>query len=209
MISLKYNSINYSKYLNNCDLNYKYFLKSIKETPVLEKIVFELPTNKLPNIETTEDDYQTRMLLKCFLAFYFMNFKMPYINCNNFKNKNMISGTSNSYHYAYLRTYTKITEKYELILLMLNENDRSNISIKNLTKLDRNIAANKYKTDFLNFRLEAQVLRIIEYRDILNSLFVKTELQKLKLKLNFIFKNFNNKMISINEFRNFFFFWNI
>ena len=209
MSSLNYNSLNYVKYLNNYDLNYKYFLKSIKETPTLDKIVFELPTNKLPNIETTEDDYQTRILLKCFLAFYFMNLKMPYINCNGFKNSNVTSGTNSSFHYAYLRTYNKMAEKYQLLLLMLNENDFSNLNIKNLNKLNHKININKYKNDFLNFRLEVQALRIVEYRDILNTFFVQTELQKLKLKLNFVFKNFNNKMLSIDEFRNFFFVWNI
>ena len=52
----------------------------------------------LPNIDITEDDYQNRLLLKCFLAFYFMNFKMPYINCNNFKNKDIVAGTKNIYN---------------------------------------------------------------------------------------------------------------
>lgn len=209
MVSLKYNSINYAKYLNSCDINYKYFLQSIKDTPVLDKIVFELPTNKLPNVEVTEDDYQTRLLLKCFLVSYFINFKMPYINCNKFKNTDITLGTNSSYHYAYLQTNNKIMDKYQLMLLLLNENDRSNISIKNLTKLNNKLNINKYQKDILNFRLEVQASRIVEYREVLNTFFNRGELQNLKFKFNFIFKNFNTKMISVNEFRNFFFIWNI
>jgi len=209
MLFSKYNSLNYVKYLNNCDLNYKYFLKSIAETPSVDKIVVELPTNMLPNIETTEDDYQNRLLLKCFLAFYFMNFKMPYINCNGFKDKELVSGTSNSFHYAYLLTYANKLEQYQLLAELFNENDRYNEGIKNLTKLNKNLINSNAKSNILNFRLEIQAVRMSEYKDILNSLFERVELQKLKLKLNIVFKKFNNKMISSNEFRNFFFLWNI
>jgi len=209
MISSKYNSINYVKYLNNCDLNYKYFLKSINETPVLDKIVFELPTNMLPNIETAEDDSKARMLLKCFLAFYFINLKMPYINCNRFRNPDVVRGTTNNFHYAYLTTYSNLIEKYKLMSVLFNENDRYNASVKTLTKLNKEIQINKYKTDTLNFKLEIQALRVIEYKDILTTLFSRAELQNLKFKLNIIFKNFNNKMLSMDEFKNFFYMWNI
>lgn len=207
MLSLKYNSIHYAKYLNNCDLNYKYFLKSIKETPSIDKIILELPTNKLPNIEVTEDDYQTKTLLKCFLAFYFMNLKMPYINCNKFKDINTVAGTTNSFHYAYLQTFNNALENYKLLLLFLNENDSQSLSIQNLTKFDTTFK-NKLQNNSFNFRLEIQALRIIEFKDILNVLFTRAELQKLKFKLNIVFKNLN-KMLSVNEFRNFFYIWNI
>lgn len=209
MISSKYNSINYVKYLNNYDLNYKYFLKSINETPVVDKIIFELPTNMLPNIETSEDDYKTRMLLKCFLAFYFINLKMPYINCNRFKNTDVVRGTVSNYHYAYLTTYNNLIEKYKLLSVLFNENDRYNISIKTLTKLNKEVQINKYKTNTLNFKLEIQALRVVEYKDILLTLFSRNELQNLKFKLNIIFKNFDNKLTSMNEFKNFFYMWNI
>ena len=208
MSSIKYNSIHYAKYLNNCDLNYKYFLTSIKETPSIKKINLELPTNKLPNIEITEDDYQTKTLLKCFLTFYFINFKMPYINCNKFKNLNTVIGTTNSFHYAYLQTFNNVLDNYKLLLLLLNENDSESINIKSLTKLNT-VLEDKTNNNLLNFRLEIQAFRVIEYKDILNMLFTRSELQKLKLKLNIVFKNFNNKMISAAEFRNFFYLWNI
>jgi len=207
MISLKYNSLNYAKYLNNCDLNYKYYIKSIKDTPNLDKIIFELPTNKLPNIEITEDDYQNRLLLKCFLSVYFINSKFPYINCNKIKNENITLGSNNNYHYAYLQTSNTFVNKYQLMLLLLNENDRSNINIKNLTNFNNKLNSNK--KNILNFRLEAQASKIVEFKDIFNIFFNRTELQSLKIKINFLFKNFNTKMISINEFRNFFFIWNI
>jgi hypothetical protein len=209
MISSKYNSINYVKYLNNCDLNYKYFLKSLNETPVLDKIIFELPTNMLPNMEIMDDDYKNRMLLKCFLAFYFINFKMSYINCNNFKNANIVTGTNNSFHYSYLTSYNNSTEKYKLLSVLFNENDRDNTSINVLTKLNKNISIDNCKTDILNFRLEIQPLKVVEYKDIFNLFFTRAELQKVKLKLNLVFKKFNNKKITINEFKNFFFLWNI
>lgn len=206
MITSKYNSVNYLKYLNNCDINYKYCLKSITETPVLDKIVFELPTNKLPNMETSEDSSQAIMLLKCFLAFYFINLKMPYINCNSFKDSKIVSGTNNSFHYAYLKTYTSFLDKAQLMLLLFNENDRYNTSIKNLTKLDQKV---NNKNNVLNFRLDIQANRIVEYKDILQTLFTKNELQKLKFKLNIVFKNSNNKILLTNEFKNFFYMWNI
>ncbi len=209
MLFSKYNSLNYVKYLNNCDLNYKYFLKSITETPSVDKIIVELPTNMLPNIETTEDDYQNRLLLKCFLAFYFMNFKMPYINCNGFKNKELVSGTKNSFHYAYMSTYNNGMEQYQLLSELFNENDRYNKGIKNLTKLNKNLTNSKNKTDILNLRFEIQTTRMSEYKDILNTLFSRIELQKLKLKLNIVFKKFDTKMISSDEFRSFFYLWNI
>ena len=208
MPSLKYNSVHYTKYLNNCDLNYKYFLKSIKETPSISKIVLELPTNKLPNIDITEDDYQTKTLLKCFLTFYFINFKVPYINCNKFKNLNTVVGTTNSFHYAYLQTFNNVFDNYKMLLLLLNENDSESLNIIPLTKLNTSLGANT-PNNLLNFRLEILAFRVIEYRDILNMLFTRSELQKLKLKLNIVFKNFNNKMISAAEFRNFFYLWNI
>lgn len=206
MVSIKYNSINYAKYLNSCDLNYKYYLQSINDTPVLDKIVFELPTNKFSNISTTEDDYQNRILLKCFLSFYFMNFKLPYLNCNKFKNF-IPENESSSYQYSYLYTYHKMIDKYSLLLLLLNENDKDNFGVKNLTNFKKNLITNK--KDTLNFKLEIQISKIIEYREIVNLFFNRAELQNLKLKLNFIFKNFKNKVISINELKNFFFFWNI
>ena len=208
MPSLKYNSVHYTKYLNNCDLNYKYFLKSIKETPSISKIVLELPTNKLPNIDITEDDYQTKTLLKCFLTFYFINFKVPYINCNKFKNLNTVVGTTNSFHYAYLQTFNNVFDNYKMLLLLLNENDSESLNIIPLTKLNTSLGANT-PNNLLNFRLEILAFRVIEYRDILNMLFTRSELQKLKLKLNIVFKNFNNKMVSAAEFRNFFYIWNI
>jgi hypothetical protein len=209
MISSKYNSLNYVKYLNNCDLNYKYFLNSISETPVLDKIVFELPTNMLPNMETSEDDYQTRLLLKCFLAFYFINLKMPYINCNRFKDSSIVSGTLSSYHYSYLSTYNNLTDKYKLMSVLLNENDRYNASNVTLTKLNKELQINNSKKDLLNFKMEIQALRVVAYKDILTTLFTRAELQKLKFKLNIVFKNFNNKISSTEEFKNFFFMWNI
>ena len=208
MPSLKYNSVHYTKYLNNCDLNYKYFLKSIKETPSISKIVLELPTNKLPNIDITEDDYQTKTLLKCFLTFYFINFKVPYINCNKFKNLNTVVGTTNSFHYAYLQTFNNVFDNYKMLLLLLNENDSESLNIIPLTKLNTSLGANT-PNNLLNFRLEILGFRVIEYRDILNMIFTRSELQKLKLKLNIVFKNFNNKMVSAAEFRNFFYIWNI
>lgn len=209
MTSSKYNSFSYVKYLNNCDLNYKYFLNSINETPVVDKIVLELPTNMLLNMETGEDDYKTRMLLKCFLAFYFINLKMPYVNCNRFKNSKIVMGTNNSYHYAFLASYNNLIEKYKLISLLFNENDRYNASIKSLTKMDKDLVVKNKKTDILNFRLEIQALRVVEYKDILTTLFTRGELQKLKFKLNIVFKNFNNKISSVDEFKNFFHIWNI
>lgn len=209
MTSSKYNSINYVKYLNNCDLNYKYFLKSINETPVLDKIVFELPTNMLSNIETTEDDYKTCILLKCFLAFYFINLKMPYINCNRFKNPNIIKGATSNFHYAYLTTYNSLVEKHKLMSVLFNENDRYNAGIKTLTKINKKTKTNKYKTNSLNFKLEIEALRVVEYKDILIILFSKAELHNLKFKLNIVFKNFNNKISSTEEFKNFFYMWNI
>lgn len=209
MFFSKYNSLNYVKYLNNCDLNYKYFLKSIMETPSIDKIIIELPTNMLPNIETVEDDYQNRLLLKCFLAFYFINFKIPYINCNNFKNKEALVGTTNSFHYAYLLTYKNKIEHYQLLSEIFNENDRYNMSIKALTKLNTNLVNSKNKADILNLRFEIQGTHMSDYKNILNILFTRIELQKLKLKLNIVFKKFNIKMISFNEFKNFFYIWNI
>jgi len=209
MLFSKYNSLNYVKYLNNCDLNYKYFLKSITETPSVDKIIVELPTNMLPNIETTEDDYQNRLLLKCFLAFYFMNFKMPYINCNNFKNKNIVVGTKNSFHYAYMSICHNKMKQYQLLSELLNENDRYNTGIKSLTQLNKSLTNSKNDTDLLNLRFEIQAIRVAEYKDILNVLFARVELQKLKLKLNIVFKKFKTKMLSVEEFKNFFYIWNI
>lgn len=209
MLFSKYNSLNYAKYLNNCDLNYKYFLNSITETPLVDKIVVELPTNMLPNIENTEDDYQNKLLLKCFLAFYFMNFKMAYINCNSFQDTNIVAGTRNSFHYAYLSTYVNSNEKYKILSEFFNENDRYNDSIKPLTKLSNTLINSKHSTDTLNFRLDIQATRMSNYKDILNLLFTRIELQKLKLKLNIVFKKFNNKMSSFDEFKNFFYMWNI
>jgi hypothetical protein len=209
MLYSKYNSLNYTKYLNNCDLNYKYFLKSITETPSVDKIIVELPTNMLPNIENTEDDYQNRLLLKCFLAFYFMNFKMPYINCNSFQDSKIVAGTRNSFHYAYLSTYSNSNETYQILSELFNENDRYNNGIKTLTKLNKNLTNSKHKEDILNFRLDIQATRISNYKEILNVLFTRIELQKLKLKLNIVFKKFNNKMSSFDEFKNFFYMWNI
>lgn len=210
MSSIKYNSLNYIKYLNNCDLNYKYSLKSIQETPVLKKIIFELPTNNLSNIETTEEEYQSGLLLKCFLACYFINNKIPHINCNKFKNNKIAEQFSNNNHqYSYLQTFDNILEKYQVIFSLLRENDYSNVSFRNLTKLNTHIYTNKQANEFLNFRLEVQAARIVEYRDIFANFFLKIELQNLKLKLNFVFKNVNNKLVSIEEFKNFFLFWNI
>jgi len=209
MISSKYNSLNYLKYLNNCDLNYKYYLKSINETPAVDKIVFELPTNMLPSMETTEEDNQNKLLLKCFLAFYFINLKMPYINCNHFKDNNVIRGSNNNFHYAYLNTYNNLIEKYQLISLLFNENDRDNNSIQSLTKLDKKISLNNSNSNTLNFRLDVQALRIAEYKDILNTIFERAELQKLKLKLNIVFKNFNNKINSTEELKMFLYMWNV
>lgn len=209
MVSLKYNSLNYSKYLNNCDLNYKYFLKSINDTPSIEKIVFELPTNMLPNMETAEDDYRTKTLLKCFLAFYYINLKMPYINCNNFKTPSFVNATNNSYHYAYLISYNNLMEKYKLLSLLLNETDSYNTSINTLTKLTKNITTNKQEPNFLNLRLEVEALKVVEFKEILSNIFNRVELQKLKFKVNIVFKNINNKVLSINEVKNFFYIWNI
>lgn len=202
----QYNSTNYIKYLNDCDLNYKYFLKSISDTPRVEKITLELPTNMLPNIETTEDDYQNRLLLKCFLALYFISFKKPYINCNKFKNKDLVAGTKNSFHYSYIVNYLNDVEKFNLFSEILNENDTNNQAIAVLTDLDSTISA---KTSLLNVKAEINVMRISGYRDILNTLFTRSELQKLKLKLNIIFKNSNNKIRSFNEIKHFMCLWNI
>lgn len=209
MLFSKYNSLNYVKYLNNCDLNYKYFLKSITETPSIDKIVIELPTNMLPNIDTTEDDYQNRLLLKCFLAFYFMNFKMPYINCNNFKNKDIVAGTKNSFHYAYQSVYNNSLEHYQLLSELFNENDRYNKGIKSLTKLNNNLGNLKSKNNPVNIRFDIQMVRMSEYKHILNTLFTRVELQKLKLKLNIVFKKSVSKQVSFDEFRNFFYIWNL
>lgn len=207
MLLLKYNSIHYANYLNHCDLNYKYFLNSIHETPSIEKIILELPTNKVSNVENNEDDYQTKILLKCFLALYFTNLKLPYINCNKFKNPQTALGTNISFQYAYLQTFNNFIESYKLLLLLLNENDFQNSSIKSLTKFTTVLNSNINNS--LNFRLDIQASRIIEYKDVLNSLFSRNELQKIKFKLNIIFKNFNGKMLSANEFKNFFFMWNV
>jgi hypothetical protein len=209
MISSKYNSLNYLKYLNNCDLNYKYYLKSINETPVVDKIIVELPTNMLPGMETTEEDNQNKLLLKCFLAFYFLNLKMPYINCNNFKDNNVVKGSNNSFHYAYLSTYNNLIEKYQLISLLFNENDQDNNSIQSLTKLNKKISFNNPNSNTLNFRLDVQALRIAEYKDILNTIFERAELQKFKFKLNIVFKNFNNKINCAKELKMFLYMWNI
>jgi hypothetical protein len=209
MISSKYNSLNYLKYLNNCDLNYKYYLKSINETPAVDKIVFELPTNMLPSMEISEEDNQNKLLLKCFLAFYFINLKMPYINCNHFKDNNVVRGSNNSFHYAYLNTYNNLIEKYQLISLLFNENDRDNDSIQNLSKFDKKISLNNPNSNTLNFRLDVQALRIAEYKDILNTIFDRAELQKLKFKLNIVFKNFNNKINSMEELKMFLYIWNV
>jgi len=205
---LKYNSINYAKYLNNCDINYKYFLKSINDTPVIDKIVFEFPTNMLPNMETMNEDSKNRMLLKCFIAFYFINFKMPYINCNRFKNLTVTRGTLSNFHYAYIANYTNLLDKYKLLSLLLNENDRLNASIKSLTNLNKKIVNND-NNNCLNFKLEVEASRVTEYKNILSTIFLKTELQNLKFKINIVFKNFNNKIVSIEEFKNFFYIWNI
>lgn len=205
MLFSKYNSLNYAKYLNNCDLNYKYFLKSITETPSVDKIIVELPTNMLPNIETTEDDYQNRLLLKCFLALYFTNFKVPYVNCNEFRNKEIVSGTKSSFHYAYITSYKNTLEKYQLLSELFNDNDYSNQGTKTLTKLNKPLITSQINTDLLNFRLEILASRVSDYKEVLNLLFERGELQKVKLKLNVVFKKFNAKFSSSDEFRNFFF----
>lgn len=202
----QYNSTNYLKYLNDCDLNYKYFLKSISDTPKFEKISLELPTNLLPNIETTEDDYQNRLLLKCFLALYFISFKKPFINCNKFKNKDIVAGTKNSFHYSYLVNYLNDFDQYSLLSELFNENDSNNKASTVLTNLDSTIES---KTELLNVKIEINVMRLSGCRDILNTLFTRSELQKLKLKLNIVFKNSNNKMQSFNEIKHFMCLWNI
>lgn len=207
MLSLKYNSIHYANYLNSCDLNYKYFLKSIKETPSIEKIILELPTNKFSAVENNEDDYQTKTLLKCFLALYFTNLKLPYINCNKFKSLDTAVGSVASFQYAYLQTFNSPIEKLKLLLLLLNENDFQSSGIKNLTKFTT-VLESKCNDSF-NFRLDIQSGRIVEYKEVLNVLFSRNDLQKVKVKLNIIFKNFSGKMISTNEFKSFFFMWNV
>jgi hypothetical protein len=209
MISLKYNSLHYNKYLNDCDINYKYCLKSINDIPVLKKVVFELPTNMLPNMEISEEEYRTRLLLKCFLSFYLINYKTPYINCNRFQNSKIVGGTINNFHYTYLATYNNLIEKYTLLSLLFNETDRNNKSYNILTKLNKKININTQASDALNFRVELQASRIIEYKEILSNIFTRIELQNLKFKLNIVFKKFNNKILSVDELKNFFYMWNI
>lgn len=201
----QYNSLNYARYLNRCDLNYKYFIQSVADTPKIDKITLELPTNMLPNIENTEDDYQNRLLLKCFLALYFISFKMPYINCNKFKDKDVVIGTKSSFHYAYSINYISDADKSAFLVELFNENDINNQAITFLTKLDKALAANE---NSFNVRAEIQTVRVSGYRDILNLLFTRSELQQLKLKLNIKLTNKNNKLISYNEIKNFLCMWN-
>jgi hypothetical protein len=93
--------------------------------------------------------------------------------------------------------------------VLFNENDRYNAGIKTLTKINKKTKTNKYKTNSLNFKLEIEALRVVEYKDILIILFSKAELHNLKFKLNIVFKNFNNKISPTEEFKNFFYMWNI
>lgn len=175
------------------------------ETPKVEKITLELPTNMLPNIEVTEDDYQNRLLLKCFLTLYFMNFKTPYIQCNQFKDKEIVAGTKSSFHYSYFLNYNNNVDIYMLLLELFNENDRENQAINILTKLNKSI--NK-ESSLFNVRAEIQATRVSNYRDILNVLFTRSELQKLKLRINIIFNNKNNKLESFKEIKQFICLWN-
>ena len=66
-----------------------------------------------------------------------------------------------------------------------------------------------FKNNTVNIRFDIQAVRISEYKDILNTLFTKVELQKLKLKLNIIFKKNISKDIYFDDYRNFFYIWNI
>lgn len=205
MIFSRYNSLNYINYLNNCDINYKYFINSILETPKVEKLTLELPTNMLPNIDVTEDDYQNRLLLKCFLTLYFMNFKTPYIQCNKFKDKEIVAGTKSSFHYSYFLNYNNNYGISVLLLELFNENDSENQAINMLTKLNKNVDK---QCSFFNVRAEIQAIRVSNYRDILNILFTRSELQKLKLRINIIFNNKKNKIESFTEIKQFLCLWN-
>jgi len=207
MLNLKYNSLNTLKYLNQCDIAYKYNLFSITELPEVEKVVFELPTNTLPFIENVEDDYQGRLLLKCYLAFYFINLRLPFINCNKFDKQLYTFLTNNNFQYSYKVTYNNFSEINKLLFIFLNDNNRINKHFKVLSHLNKKL---KSKSQFnnLNVKLDISLAKINEYKDILNFIYTPAEVPFIKGKLNLIVKNVKGNFISINELRNYLFLWN-
>lgn len=203
-MSFNTSATNLLKYLNNADLLYKYNSKSIFNHFNISKINLEFSVNN--KLSTTKDtNLQNSLQLKIFILLFLITNRIPYINCNKFSKKNFTFLKSTNFQSSFIIKNTCSHEIYSFLFLILSDSDLSNQILHCLTSLPTTkIIGNNFNMVFL-----FSFSKIMEYKDLLDTLFIQKDLQGLQLRLNLnIKKNIKNNLANL-EFKNFFLLWNL
>lgn len=199
---LHYNASNYLQYINSCDLINRYSLDSVQTLPEIESIQLELPVSEQYSLVKSGDNDYEKYVLKNFLLFYFLNLRLPYVRCNQFKK--LPKNFTLNLHYSLLLSFKNKTDINNLLLMLYHEKDLIGNNL-NLTKTLNHLSTNSLNCKIDNFSLPV----LAEYRKLFNLIFSRSELQHLKFTLNIVFKCCPKKLQKFEELKNIFPFWNL
>jgi len=190
---------------NSYDLNYKLKLKSSYNRPHINKIVIRLNPQSLLSTLTTDENLKQRILLKCWIIIYYLNFMIPNINSFYLKDSDHQNSKQPTSFYSFAISKSNRMDVLQLLIFLLVEHDALDLGISNKAFANKN----EIKKGQLNCQVLLDLRRLSSLNELLEQLFNKVELQALKLELNFVIFTGYNINLKYKTIKNIFPLWNL
>lgn len=195
---MQFSFYNHILYYNNCDLSYKYLIKSVKKIPKIKTLNLKFISTKSLNV--FEGILSEVLLLKYIFCLYFIFQRIPYISCV----KNLLITTKEINNYSYnlkLKIHRKDIQCYNLLVFIFRD----------IIADAKSGEAFKYNSDKMsnclnNFNFFFKLNKYLEYNNVFSTIFNDKALYSFNVGINIIFQNIKKVFLSNNELKTFFMF---
>jgi hypothetical protein len=195
----------YNLQYNSYDLNYKLKLKSIYSKPKITKIAVHLNPQSLLNMLNIDEHLKQKILLKCWILLYFLNFTIPTINSFYLKDTDSRSVRQPVNFYSFMISKRNRIDLLQLLMFFLIEHDSIESTSLSHKFLDKNIITENQ----INYQLLINIKRLTSLTELLEGLFNKVELQSVNLELNLVINTGSKNTLKRKMIKSIFPLWNL
>lgn len=198
----------FNTYLSTCDLINKYFLKNIKKTPNLNKVVIEFSLNDNLKFFNSTNTIDNSIKIKSFFLLYSFFSFLPYIRVikkKNFKKKKNSVKINISLKIVLLQRYRINTFLFLLFYDIWNKTLLENFNIFN--SIDKSSSYYSVKHNKFIYKTFINCYFFNNLNVLFNNFFSCLDVKSIKFKINFIFANLMPEIVSFNNIKNLQFFW--
>jgi hypothetical protein len=195
----------YTLQYNSYDLNYKLKLKSIYSKPKIAKVAVHLNPQSLLNTLNIDEHLKQKILLKCWILLYFLNFTIPMINSFYLKDTDSRSVRQPVNFYSFMISKTNRIDLLQLLMFFFIEHDSIEPNILSHKFINKNTITENQ----INYQLLINIKRLTSLTDLLEGLFNKVELQAVNVELNLVINTGYKNTLKGKMIKSIFPLWNL